>query len=125
MERYCAAFQNYDVDAIVSMFTDKSIWEMPPFTGWYQGGEQIGTLIRRNCPAEKAGDQILLPTTANGQPAFGLYMRGEDGVHRPFQLQVLELSAAGKVDHAIAFFSDDMVGDFARFGLPETVAPID
>ena len=125
LERYCAAFQNYDVDAIVSMFTDKSIWEMPPFTGWYQGGEQIGTLIRRNCPAEKAGDQILLPTTANGQPAFGLYMRGEDGVHRPFQLQVLELSAEGKVDHAIAFFSDDMVGDFARFGLPETVAPID
>ncbi|MBJ7289498.1 sigma-70 family RNA polymerase sigma factor [Williamsia sp.] len=125
LERYCAAFQNYDVDAIVSMFTDKSIWEMPPFTGWYQGGEQIGTLIRRNCPAEKAGDQILLPTTANGQPAFGLYMRGADGVHRPFQLQVLELSAQGKVDHAIAFFSDDMVGDFARFGLPETVAPID
>lgn len=125
LERYCAAFQDYDVDAIVSMFTDTSIWEMPPFTGWYRGGEAIGTLIRRNCPAEKAGDQILLPTVANGQPAFGLYMRGDDGVHRPFQLQVLELAADGTVDHVVVFFSDDTEGDFARFGLPATTSPID
>ena len=107
------------------MFTDKAIWEMPPFTGWYQGPAAIGTLIRHNCPAEKEGDQILLPTVANGQPAFGLYMREPDGVHRPFHLQVLELGTTGPdaapaVTHVVAFFGDDLATDFARFGLPAT-----
>ncbi|MGX7695417.1 sigma-70 family RNA polymerase sigma factor [Gordonia polyisoprenivorans] len=121
LAKYVSAFERYDVDAIVDMFTDSSIWEMPPFTGWYLGGEAIGTLIRGNCPAEKAGDQILLPTIANGQPAFGLYMRELDGVHRPFQLQVLELDPEARaVAHVVAFFSETMEQDFARFGLPAT-----
>ncbi|MCX2755173.1 MULTISPECIES: sigma-70 family RNA polymerase sigma factor [unclassified Gordonia (in: high G+C Gram-positive bacteria)] len=121
LARYVSAFERYDVDAMVELFTDKAIWEMPPFTGWYQGAENIGTLIRCNCPAEKAGDQIMLPTTANGQPAYGLYMREPDGVHRPFQLQVLEIDPqTAKVSHVVAFFSDDMESDFARFGLPAT-----
>ena len=120
LAKYVSAFERYDVDAIVELFTDKAIWEMPPFTGWYQGAEQIGTLIRRNCPAEGPGDQILLPAVANGQPAFGLYMREPDGVHRPFQLQVLDLDPSGKVQYVVAFFSDTMEEDFARFGLPAT-----
>ncbi|GAA1482002.1 sigma-70 family RNA polymerase sigma factor [Gordonia sinesedis] len=123
LTRYVSAFERYDVDAIVELFTDKAIWEMPPFTGWYLGPDAIGTLIRANCPAEGPGDQILLPTVANGQPAFGLYMREPDGVHRPFQLQVLDLDADGKITHVVAFFSDTMVDDFARFGLP--AAPYD
>ncbi|MGC5247139.1 sigma-70 family RNA polymerase sigma factor [Gordonia sp. DT219] len=122
LAKYVSAFERYDVDAIVDLFTDSSIWEMPPFTGWYQGGAAIGTLIRANCPAEKAGDQILLPTIANGQPALGLYMRDPgDGVHRPFQLQVLDLDPRTRsVAHVVAFFSDTMIEDFARFGLPAT-----
>lgn len=120
LAKYVSAFERYDIDAIVDLFTEKSIWEMPPFTGWYQGAEAIGELIARNCPAEGPGDQILLPTVANGQPAFGLYMREPDGVHRPFQLQVLDLGADGTVAYAVAFFSSTMEEDFARFGLPPT-----
>ncbi|WP_040524345.1 sigma-70 family RNA polymerase sigma factor [Gordonia effusa] len=120
LSRYVAAFERYDVNAITEMFTDDAIWEMPPFTGWYQGPASIGTLIRENCPAEKAGDQILVPAVANGQVAFGLYMIGPDGVHRPFQLQVLEFADDGKVGHVVAFFDDDPTALFARFGLPET-----
>ncbi|MDL9935185.1 sigma-70 family RNA polymerase sigma factor [Gordonia sp. ABSL1-1] len=118
LAKYVSAFERYDVDAIVDLFTDTAIWEMPPFTGWYQGPETIGTLIRTNCPAERDGDQILLPTVANSQPAFGLYMRGPDGVHRPFHLQVLDVGADAKVAGVVAFFSDTMTEDFARFGLP-------
>ncbi len=120
LARYVSAFERYDVDAIVELFTDKAIWEMPPFTGWYRGAESIGTLIRHNCPAEKDGDQIMLPTVANGQPAFGLYMREPDGIHRAFQLQVLDLDDTGRVAHVVAFFSDTIDDDFARFGLPPT-----
>jgi len=123
LQKWVEAFETYNIDAIVALFTDKAIWEMPPFTGWYQGPSTIGRLIEHNCPAEKADDMVLLPATANGQPAFGLYMRDpQDGVHRPFQLQVLDITRGG-VAHVVAFFSETMVEDFARFGLPATASP--
>ncbi len=117
VERWVEGFEKYDIDSLVDMLTKDAIWEMPPFDGWYQGADAIVTLIKLNCPAKAPGDQVMLPTTANGQPALGLYMRGEDGVHRPFQLQVLDI-VGGKVAHATAFFADDTTALFARFGLP-------
>jgi RNA polymerase sigma-70 factor, ECF subfamily len=123
LQKWVEAFETYNIDAIVALFTDKAIWEMPPFTGWYQGPAVIGSLIEHNCPAEKADDMVLLPATANGQPAFGLYMLDpEDGVHRPFQLQVLDITKSG-VAHVVVFFSETMEDDFARFGLPATASP--
>lgn len=114
LDRYVKAFQDYDVPAIVELFTSDAVWEMPPFTSWYQGGETIGHLIASQCPAEGPGDQIMVPTSANGQPAFGLYMRGDDGVHRAFHLQVLDVTPAG-VRHVAAFFDTSL---FEKFGLP-------
>ena len=118
LDRYVKAFEDYDVPAIVELFTSDAVWEMPPFTAWYQGPETIGQLIATKCPAEGPGDQVLVPTTANGQPAFGLYMLGEDGVHRAFHLQVLDVTPAG-VRHVAAFFDTSL---FEKFGLP-TVLP--
>ena len=56
-----------------------------------------------------------VPATANGQPAYGLYLR-EAGGDRflPFQLHVLELDA-DRVSHVVVFFDTD---NFARAGLP-------
>jgi RNA polymerase sigma-70 factor (ECF subfamily) len=116
LDRYVAAFESYDVGAIVDLFTKDAVWEMPPFTGWYQGAETIGRLIAGNCPATGPGDMLLVPTRANGQSAFGLYMRGEDGIHRAFQLQVLTMTGAG-VAHVASFFDINL---FERFGLPAT-----
>jgi RNA polymerase sigma-70 factor, ECF subfamily len=115
LEKYVAAFENYDIAAIVEMFTDDAVWEMPPFNGWYQGAETIGALIANNCPAQRAGDMVMVPTQANGQPAFGLYMRDADGVHRAFQLQVLTVQG-DRVTHVGSFFDTEL---FAKFGLPE------
>jgi RNA polymerase sigma-70 factor, ECF subfamily len=115
LEKYVAAFENYDIAAIVEMFTDDAVWEMPPFNGWYQGAETIGALIANNCPAQRAGDMVMVPTQANGQPAFGLYMRDADGVHRAFQLQVLTVQGE-RVTHVGSFFDTEL---FAKFGLPE------
>ncbi|WP_237752556.1 sigma-70 family RNA polymerase sigma factor [Mycolicibacterium aromaticivorans] len=114
---YISAFEDYDIDRLVKMFTDEAIWEMPPFDGWYQGGPTIGALIHQNCPAEKAGDMRLLPLTANGQPAAAMYMRLPEtgGRHVPFQLHVLDVRADG-VSHVVAFLDTSL---FAKFGLPE------
>ena len=87
---------------------------MPPFTGWYTGAVNIGELIDTQCPGG-SHDMPMLVTSANGQPAFGLYMRTKDGDFEPFHLQVLELDG-DRVSHVAAFFDTTL---FARFGLPE------
>ncbi len=123
LERYVAAFETYDMAAIVDLFTQDAVWEMPPFTGWYQGAEDIARLISAQCPANGPGDMVMVPTRANGQPAFGLYMRGSDGVHRAFQLQVLTMAPTGStagssaVAHVGSFFDESL---FETFGLPPT-----
>ncbi len=113
LDRWVEAFWQKDVTAIVQMFSQDAIWEMPPFIGWYEGPEDIGALIDRQCPGG-VHDMRMLPTQANGQPAFGLYMRTEAGDFAPFHLQVLTIGKSG-VRHVAAFFDLDL---FATFGLP-------
>ncbi len=115
---YVAAFEAYDVQRIVELLTLDARWEMPPYLGWYHGSEAIGELIRRSCPAEKAGDQVMVQVSANGEPAFALYMRQPDGSHRAFHVQMPRVTAAG-ICYVACFFDTKL---FARFGLPDTLA---
>jgi RNA polymerase sigma-70 factor, ECF subfamily len=119
LERYVTAFESYDMAAIVQLFTEDAVWEMPPYTGWYRGAENIGRLIAGNCPASGANDMRLVATAANGQPAFAVYMRAADGVHRAFQLHTLTLGESA-VTHVTSFFD---VRLFPIFGLPEALPP--
>nr|WP_240760151.1 sigma-70 family RNA polymerase sigma factor [Phytoactinopolyspora endophytica] len=116
LERYAAAFENYDVPAMVKLFAEDVVWEMPPFLAWFQGAETVGQMISAQCPAQGPGDQVMVATTANGQPAFGLYMRDENGVHRAFQMHVLTLTASD-VGQVTVFFDLTL---FPVFGLPMT-----
>ncbi|WP_163542556.1 sigma-70 family RNA polymerase sigma factor [Occultella kanbiaonis] len=117
LARYVDGFERYDIAGLVELFTADAVWEMPPFEGWYSGPENIGELIATQCPATGPGDMLLVPTRANGQPAYGLYMRGEDGRHHPFHLHVVECSGGG-VRHVAAFFDTSL---FETFGLPPVV----
>jgi RNA polymerase sigma-70 factor, ECF subfamily len=116
LDAYVEAFESYDVDRIVSLLTADAVWEMPPFVAWYRGREAIAQLITNYCPASGPEDQRMIRTSANGQPAFGLYMRGPDGVHRPFQLQQLVI-ADGQVAAVTCYFDTSL---FEVFGLPPT-----
>jgi RNA polymerase sigma-70 factor, ECF subfamily len=113
LARYIAAFEVYDIDRLVELFTAEAIWEMPPHAGWYQGARDIVTLIHQQCPAESAGDMRMLPLVANGQPAAAMYMRAGD-LHVPFQLHVLDIHG-DRVSHVVAFLDENL---FAKFGLP-------
>lgn len=117
LARYIAAFETYDIDRLVELFTAEAIWEMPPHAGWYRGPADIVTLIHQQCPAEGSGDMRLLPLVANGQPAAAMYMRAGD-VHVPFQLHVLDLHG-DKVSHVVAFLDDTL---FTKFGLPASLS---
>jgi len=56
----------------------------------------------------------LVPTSANGLPAFAMYMRDAHGRHHAFQVQQVTVTADG-VRHVTVWFGEDL---FARFGLP-------
>ncbi|KAB8193746.1 sigma-70 family RNA polymerase sigma factor [Nonomuraea phyllanthi] len=116
LDRYVAAFENYDIDGVVKLFTEDAVWEMPPFVGWYQGPGAIMELIRTRCPAQGPGDLKLVPTAANGQPAFAMYLR-EDGVYRRFSIMVLTF-AGDRLSHVGSFFEESL---FEVFGLPEVL----
>ena len=121
LDKWVKAFESYDVEAIKSLMTEDVVWEMPPFAAWFQGVTDVGRLITVGCPAERAGDQVMIPVESNGQPGFALYMRDkETGQHRAFQIQVLTLTAAG-VAHAVAFFDLSL---FEAFGLPELLSDL-
>ncbi|GLW66824.1 RNA polymerase sigma factor [Actinomadura rubrobrunea] len=116
LDRYAAAFENADMTALVELFKEDAVWEMPPFPQWFVGRDHIVRLITAQC-APEPGELRMVPTSANGQPAFAMYRRGEDGVHRPFQIQVLTLGARG-VARASVFFDTTL---FPRFGLPDAL----
>lgn len=112
LDRYVRAFEDYDVAAIVQLFTKDAVWEMPPFVGWYQGPVDITKLITTWCPAKRPGELQLVPTQANGQAAFGMYYKGE-----PFAIPVLTLEG-DKVSHVSQFFD---LALFETFGLPASL----
>jgi len=114
LEQYVEAFWRKDINAIVKLLKADAVWEMPPFKGWYTGATNIGELIDINCPGG-FHDMPMVATTANGQPAYGLYMRTDEGDFEPFHLQVLDVDG-DRVRHVAAFFDHRL---FRRFGLPD------
>jgi RNA polymerase sigma-70 factor (ECF subfamily) len=116
LDRYARALEDKDIPAIVAAFTSDAVWEMPPFVSWYQGATVIGRLIEVNCPAGP-GELRLVPTEANGQPAFAVYRLDRDGSWNAFQLQVMTMTPGG-ISHVTAFFDLSL---FPTFGLPVTL----
>ena len=111
--RYVQAFERYDMDALTSVLHEDATWNMPPYDLWLQTHTDIvnwclGTGI--GCRGSR-----LIPTTANGSPAFGQYKPSPDGGLEPWSVQVLELSR-DRIS-GITFFLDT-ARFFPLFGLP-------
>ncbi len=117
LNRYVAAFETKNVPAIVKLFTEDVVWEMPPFPEWYRGPHDVGVHLEARCPGEP-GDLLLRPVKANGQPAFAIYLRDGDWFNA-FLLQVLTIGKAG-ITHVASFVDVKL---FAAFGLPEVMEP--
>ncbi|PSK95420.1 RNA polymerase ECF family sigma subunit [Murinocardiopsis flavida] len=117
LDRYAAAFETSDIPALMLLLAEEAGWEMPPFPQWFVGRGDIARLISTQCPAGP-GDLRMIPLTANGQPAFAVYLRSDDHVFRAFQLQVLTATPA-EVTHVTTFFDVTL---FPKFGLPTELA---
>src|SRR4051812_33334968 len=116
--RFADAFQSGDVDALVALMTDDAVLTMPPLPLVYQGPETIGDFLSK-VPAGGALTRFrLVPTRANGQPAFGMYIRDPQcPIARGTGIMVLELE--GDRIAVMTAFHD--TSPFPRFGLPRTL----
>jgi RNA polymerase sigma-70 factor, ECF subfamily len=117
LERYVDAFERYDMDSLTALLHHDATWSMPPYELWLRTHLDI----RRWClgPGIGCRDSRLIPTTANGSPAFGQYKPGDTpGIREPWSLQVLELS--GHRISGISFFLDTARW-FPLFGLPPRI----
>ncbi|HUB08063.1 MAG TPA: RNA polymerase subunit sigma-70 [Myxococcales bacterium] len=109
--RFVQAWESAEVDALVTLLTDDVFISMPPIPNEYEGRE----LAARFCTSVfQAGRRFdLVPTRANGQPAFGAYLRAASGVRQGVGLYVLTLT--GDRICALTRFEPSVLG---WFGLP-------
>src|SRR3954469_3573677 len=115
LTRYLDAFQAYDIDALVSLLHEDAGFSMPPFEMWIKGVTEIrGFYLGHGIGCKNSR---LVPVVANDMPAFGHYKLDEDGIYRPWAIQVLELTG-GRVSHIHHFLDTNL---FVKFGLPATV----
>ena len=117
--RFAEAFVSDDVDAVVELLTEEALLTMPPEPLEYQGQEAIANfLLDRGRRHGRPLAMRLVPTRANGQPAFGHYLEDPHApVARCYGLIVLTLQ--GDRISALTRFRDS--GIMQRFGLPRTL----
>ena len=111
--RLARAYEAGDLDCIVELLTDDVRLTMPPMPLEYHGRELAASFLK--IVSLRAGRTFrLVPTRANGQPAFGFYVHDPHGeVGRATGLLVLTLS--GRRISALTHFDNSML---PRFGLP-------
>jgi RNA polymerase sigma-70 factor, ECF subfamily len=114
VERFSAAFESGDVEAILAMLAEDVSFEMPPYSEWCEGRDAVGeSWLMPSGPAPRLRYSA---TSANNQLALGTYAIADGGLsYEPIALDVLELGEGG-ITRVLAFRDPSL---FARFGLPE------
>ena len=113
LDRYARAIEDADAPALVALLAEDATFEMPPLPAWFRGRHAIGRFFETRI-LTAPGKFTLLNVTANGQPAFAVYRREDDGTRTAHGIQVL--TAAGPRITAIIAFLDPSL--FPLFGLP-------
>jgi len=106
-----------EIYRIVSLLTSDAWLTMPPYPFEYQGRAAIAEFLYDRAHLRGAALR-LVPTRANGQPAFGCYLPdAQAAIARSYGMIVLTLE--GDWISAITWFADS--GVFPHFGLPRTL----
>jgi RNA polymerase sigma-70 factor (TIGR02960 family) len=114
MAHFVRAYESGDVDALVGLLTADVFLSMPPIPLEYEGRDVVARLFASNFSSGRRVD--LVPTRANGQPAYGAYLRGSTGIRHGTGLFVLTLAG----DRICAFTRFDG-GVLPWFGLPRSL----
>jgi RNA polymerase sigma-70 factor (TIGR02960 family) len=112
--KFVSAYESSDVDALVALLTDDVFMSMPPIPLEYEGR---GVVARFCASIFGSGRKFnLVRTRANGQPAFGIYVRTPTGIRHGTALIVLTL--AGDRICAMTRFENSVL---PWFGLPRSL----
>jgi RNA polymerase sigma-70 factor (TIGR02960 family) len=112
--KFVRAYESGDTDALVALFTGDILISMPPIPLEYQGRDAVARLFASIFGSGRRVD--LVPTRANGQPAFAAYLRGPTGIRHGTGLFVLTLTG----DRIRTFTRFDN-GVLPWFGLPRSL----
>ena len=112
--KFVRAWESADLDALVTLLTDDVFISMPPMPFEYEGRDVVARFCAILFGAGRRFD--LVPTRANGQPAFGVYLRAPDGIRHATGLYVLTLTG-GRIG-AMTNFDASML---PWFGLPPSL----
>jgi RNA polymerase sigma-70 factor (ECF subfamily) len=111
---FARAWESADLDALVVLLTDDIFIAMPPEPFGYEGRDAVARYWARQFGAGRRFD--LVPTRANGQPAFGAYLRVPAGIRHATGFYVLTL--AGDRICAMTRFEASVL---PWFGLPRSL----
>ena len=111
---FVRAYESGDLDALVALLTDDVFLSMPPFPLEYEGIDVVTRFYGLMIGSGRQFD--LVQTRANGQPAFGAYLRGPSGIRHGTGLLVLTL--AGDRICSVTRFD---TGVLPWFGLPRSL----
>ncbi|MFI0448880.1 sigma-70 family RNA polymerase sigma factor [Actinomadura sp. 6N118] len=112
--RFVSAYESADIDGLVVLLTDDVFMSMPPLPLEYEGRDVVARFCADVFGAGRRFD--LVPTRANGQPAFGTYLRASTGIRHGTGLFVLTL--AGDRICAMTRFENSVL---PSFGLPRSL----
>jgi hypothetical protein len=110
-----SAWESADLYELVALLTDDVFISMPPLPFEYEGRDAAVRFCVSIFGSGRRHD--LVPTRANGQPAFGAYVRSPDGISHGSGLFVLTLT--GDRISAMTRFENSVL---PWFGLPRSLA---
>jgi RNA polymerase sigma-70 factor (ECF subfamily) len=111
---FVRAYESADIEALVALLTDDVFMSMPPMPLEYEGRDVVARFCALLFGAGRKYD--LVPTRANGQPAFGLYVHAPGGIRHGTGLVVVTL--AGDRICAMTRFENSVL---PSFGLPRSL----
>ena len=112
--KFVRAWESADLDALVALLTDDVFVSMPPMPFEYEGRDVVARFCASLFRSGRRFD--LVPTRANGQPAFGAYLRAPGGISHGMGLYVLTLT--GDRICAMTRFENSVL---PSFGLPRSL----
>jgi RNA polymerase sigma-70 factor (ECF subfamily) len=115
LDRYVAAFEAYDMDALVGLLHEDAGFSMPPLVMWFRGQENFPVFYQGHGDACRGSR--LIPVAMNGSLAFAQYKPNGQGGYEPWAIQVLEVRG-DRIAHIHHFLGPAL---FARFGLPASL----
>src|SRR5215470_16124462 len=116
LARYMKAWEELDLDNFVALLKEDATYTMPPLPQWYLGREVIRTFFA--FAFKTYGGFRMVPTAANGEPAFAAYSRKDaNSPWNAHSIHVLTLEQE-IISRLTLFYKPDGPRLFDAFGLP-------